>query len=164
MKNEIFSFISYLNDIIANPAQIDYRIWIILALGIFTIFLLIFVIIWISKQPKREKIQINPVKDGGSSDGINQGRRFRFSENVADVYKEPTSKEELDFIVASHSLPEELNLIGNQKQQPSYGVVYPQLALYIKEARDFGMTDEMITQELKRVGWKELDIVRHLVG
>ena len=74
--------------------------------------------IWISKQPKRDKIQINPVKDGTSSfGGVNQGRRFKFSENVAAAYQVPTSKEELDFIVASNSVPENLNLISRVIRQ-----------------------------------------------
>lgn len=165
MKNKIFNFVSYLTDIIANLDKMDYRIWVIAALAIVTIFLLALVIIWISRQPKRDKIQINPIKDGTSSfGGVNQGRRFKFSENVAAAYQAPTSKEELDFIVASHSAPESLNLsrASYDDQRPPVVAVNPQLARYIEEARSFGMTDQAITQELKKVGWKEPDITRHL--
>ena len=161
MKNKIFDSVSYLADIIANLDKMDYRIWIIAALVIFTVFLLILLVVWISKQPKRDKIQISPVKDGSSSfGGVNQGRRFKFSENVAAGYQAPPSKEELDFIVASHSMPENLNL--SRDQRPPAAAVNLQLARYIEEARSFGMTDQAITQELNKVGWSESDITRHL--
>ncbi|MEK7067039.1 MAG: hypothetical protein AAB949_01540 [Patescibacteria group bacterium] len=154
MENKIFDSISYLTDIIANLDKMDYRIWVIAALAIITVFLLALVIIWISKQPKRDKIQINPVKDGTSSfGGVNQGRRFKFSENVAAAYQVPTSKEELDFIVASNSVPENLNLYSNKKQ--TFNNINQQLTQYIKEARNFGMDDKVIAQELKKVGWDE---------
>lgn len=144
-----------ISDVLSNTlSKISYQSWLLSAVIAAIIFAAIFAMALLSRRSKTKEQAVNQLKNDAVHGGVKQGRQYRFQEDLSSVYQSPTSKEELDFIISSGS---EHPVLNTTVSHPVAAVSSLDLKLlqYVRDARNFGMNDQMIAQELRKVGWDD---------